>query len=377
MKSVKRTNNALVGLLFGGAILTIIAVSGWGQSIMISEIMSVAFAFIAVIYTLLPHKKIPPMGKWISSFVLISCYVIAISIMLSEFKMYKIVNFTSLFGLLIGTGIISEFKWEHINMYRSGIMLSLFALVVIYLFLPGHLLHGWNANSTIFIIPILFLGMALIYCSVENSVRTRLFSFYCCALMGFLLIHSLDNRSSLLALSLFSIIPLCPRILNSRKWFRIIYITIIAMGVIIPFFQDYIANTGIFQNLIQLTSEKKAGGFNGREELWHQAVELIGENPVIGKGGWRVIYFHNFSLDVLIQYGWLGWMAFNAIVISLLERCFVPGSRHNVFLYAFIILLLMNTYENAFLANNFFTIFPYFLTGIAWRYAKQKQQIRI
>jgi len=180
-----------------------------------------------------------------------------------------------------------------------------------------------------------------------------------------------------LALCLFSVIPLFPWVLSNQKCFRWIYAVIIAMGVITPFFQDYIANNELFQDIISLTKGDKMGGFNGREILWHKAVGIIEENPMMGKEGWRVIYFHNFSLDVLIQYGWLGWVTFSTIVIVILERCFVPGSKYNILLYAFIVLLLLNTYENAFLANNYFTIFPYFLTGIAWRYAKQKQQRKI
>lgn len=375
MNSAKKTNRIPEVLLLGSAILTITAVSGFGQSLKINEVMAISFAFAASVYAFLPYSKIPPLGKWIRLFVLLSCCAIAISVTLSEFKTYKIINFTSLFGLLIGAGIISEFKWENINMFRTGLVISSFALIVIYLFLPGHLLYGWNSNSAIFMIPILLLGMSLIYCSDEISERTRYIVFYGCASIGFSLISSLDNRSSLLALSLFSIIPLCPWALNSQKCFRWVYVSIIAMGVITPFFQDYIANTEVFQNIIQLTKGDKLGGFNGREILWHKAVDIIGQNPLIGKGGWRVIYFHNFSLDVLIQYGWLGWITFITIVIAILECCFLPGSKYNILLYAFVVLLLMNTYENALFANNYFTIFPYFLTGITWRNAMQEQQI--
>lgn len=369
------TNNAPGYLLICGAILTITAVSGFGYSSNINEVMAILFAFIASIYAFRPYNKIPPLGKWAGLFVFLSCCVIAFSVMLSEFKSYKIVNFTSLFGLLIGTGIFSEQKWENINMFRIGLVISSFALIVIYLFQPGHLLHGWNSNSAIFMIPILLLGMSLIYCSDEITQRKRYIGFYGCALIGFSLLSTLNNRSSLLALSLFSIIPIFPWTLNSRRCFRWVYVTIIAMGVITPFFQDYIASTEIFQNTIQLSKGDKLGGFNGREILWHQAVDIIEQNSLIGKGGWRVIYFHNFSLDVLIQYGWLGWITFTMIVTVILERCFLPRSKHNIFLYAFIVLLLMNTYENAFLANNYFTIFPYFFTGIAWRNAMQKRQI--
>ena len=377
MSVATRTNNTPGYLLLCGAILTIIAVSGFGHSINVNEVMAISFAFVASIYAFLPYNNIPPLGKLTCLFVLLSCCVIALNVMLSEFNVYKIVNFTSLFGLLIGTGIISELKWENMNMYRIGLMISSFALIVIYLFLPGHLLYGWNSNSAIFLIPILLLGMSLIYCSGEVTSRKKYIGFYSCALVGFALISSLDNRSSLLALCLFSVIPLFPWVLSNQKCFRWIYAVIIAMGVITPFFQDYIANNELFQDIISLTKGDKMGGFNGREISWHKAVGIIEENPMMGKEGWRVIYFHNFSLDVLIQYGWLGWVTFSTIVIVILERCFVPGSKYNILLYAFIVLLLLNTYENAFLANNYFTIFPYFLTGIAWRYAKQKQQRKI
>ena len=109
MNSVKETNNALGVLLLGGVILTITAVSGFGQSLHINEVMAISFALVASVYTSLPYSKTPPLGKWLRLFVPIACCAIAISVILSEFKTYKIINFTSLFGLLIGTGIISEF----------------------------------------------------------------------------------------------------------------------------------------------------------------------------------------------------------------------------------------------------------------------------
>lgn len=375
MNVATETNNTPSYLLLCGAILTITAVSGFGNSLNINEIMAITFALVAIVYSFRPYNNIPPLGKWVRLFVLLSCCTIAFNVMLSEFETYKIVNFTSLFGLLIGTGIVSELKWENINMFRTGLGISAFALIVIYLFLPGHLLHGWNSNSAIFMIPILLSGMSLIYCSDEITQREKYIGFYACALIGFILISSLDNRSSLLALSLFSAIPFCPCFFRSKKCFRWIYASILTIGVITPLFQDFIANTEFFQEIIQLTKGNKMGGFNGREILWHKAVDIIEKNPLFGQGGWRVIYFHNFSLDVLIQYGWLGWITFTTTVVVIMERCFMPGSKYNLLLYAFIVLLLMNTYENAFLANNYFTIFPYFLTGIAWRKAMLEQQI--
>ncbi len=375
MNMSTETNNTPGYLLLCGAILTITAVSGFGHSLNINEVMTITFALVAIVYSFRPYNNIPPLGKWVRLFVLLSCCTIAFSVMLSEFETYKIVNFTSLFGLLVGTGIVSELKWENINMFRTGLGISAFALIVIYLFLPGHLLHGWNSNSAIFMIPILLSGMSLIYCSDEITQRKKYIGFYACALIGFVLISSLDNRSSLLALSLFSAIPFCPWFFRSKKCFRWIYVSIITIGVITPLFQDFIANTEFFQEIIRLTKGNKMGGFNGREILWQKAVDIIEKNPLFGQGGWRVIYFHNFSLDVLIQYGWLGWITFTTIVIVIMERCFIPRSKYNIFLYAFIVLLLMNAYENAFLANNYFTIFPYFLTGITWRKAMQEQQI--
>ena len=183
MSVAKRTNNTPGYLLLCGAILTITAVSGFGHSINVNEVMAISFAFVASIYVFCPYNNIPPLGKLTCLFVLLSCCVIALNVMLSEFKAYKIVNFISLFGLLIGTGIISELKWENMNMFRTGLMISSFALIVIYLFLPGLLLYGWNSNSAIFLIPILLLGMSLIYCSSGISSRKKYIGFYSCALV--------------------------------------------------------------------------------------------------------------------------------------------------------------------------------------------------
>ena len=129
------------------------------------------------------------------------------------------------------------------------------------------------------------------------------------------------------------------------------------------------AKLSVFREIIGLADISKGEKlFNGREDLWNHVISQINRNPLYGTGGIRDLYTHNLALDVLTQYGWLGWVSFIAMVVYLIE---VSYQRNCIFLYGFVLLFVLNTYENALVGNGFFTIFPYLLVAIAWNLKKQ------
>lgn len=364
-------NNQAFCAIVGGVILTIVTISGWGIGIKANEILTILFIIAALIYYKRCRSRIIPTGLVTGFIIILFCFAEWLNILLNDIEMYKVSNYTTLFGLIIGGSMAAEIRWEQCVSVKLGSNVCLVSILIAFLFLPGNVLYGWNSNSAIYVIPGLLMGLAIIYISEAKRFKKYL-CFYGFVLLGFLVISELQNRSSLMTLLLMGAVPLAKPVWTERRWFRLFYISFLVMNVFVPLFQDVVESSDLFKDIMHMSQStvNKGEGFNGREYVWPRAVEAINQYPLFGLGGWRKIYFHNFSLDVLTQFGWVGWIAFMLMVAAVMERCFVPRAKTNVFLFAFIALFAMNTFENALFANNFFVIYPYLMIGAAWRNAR-------
>lgn len=277
----------------------------------------------------------------------------------------QIVNFITLFGLPFFVSLIASVNWNNLNYQKIGITLNILSCLLVWLFLPGHILSGWNSNSPIFIVPIMLFGLSCI--AVSDYTPKRMLILLIGALDAFLILK-LANRSALLAIFLFFVGYFFPKIYKNKLYFIISLLVLIVFNVAAPLFQEIIVNSDIYKSAINVSasSVEKSGGLNGREDLWFMALKVIDIHPLLGNDGSRYlgIYFHNFSLDILIQFGWVGWMAFFSMYIFVIVKCFTPDSAVNIFLWGFICLLFLNTFENAMVCNDYFAIFPYLLVAV-------------
>lgn len=277
----------------------------------------------------------------------------------------QVVNFITIFGFPFFVCLLASLNWNNLNYLKIGITLNLISCILVWLFLPGHILSGWNSNSPIFIVPIMLFGLSCI--AVTNYSHKRLLILLIGVLDTFL-IFKLGNRSALLAICLFFAGYIVPKIYKNKLYFIISLLTFIFFNVAAPLFQEIVVNSDIYKSAISLTASSigKSGGLNGREGLWFMALKVIDQHPLLGDYGNRYlgIYFHNYSLDILIQFGWVGWLAFFSMLTYLMIKCFMPESSINIFLWGFICLLLLNTFENAMVCNEYFAIFPYLLLAV-------------
>lgn len=277
----------------------------------------------------------------------------------------QIVNFITIFGLPFFVCILASLNWNNLDYLKIGITLNILSCLLVWLFLPGHTLSGWNSNSPIFIVPIMLFGLSCI--AVTDFSNKRMLILLMGTLDAFMILK-LGNRSALLAICLFFVGYLFPKIYKNKLYLIISLSALIIFNVAAPLFQEIVVNSDIYKSAINLSasSVEKSGGLNGREELWFMALKIIDIHPLLGNYGSRYlgIYFHNFSLDILIQFGWVGWLAFFSMYIFIIIKCFTPDSVANIFLWGFICLLLLNTFENAMVCNDYFTIFPYILLAV-------------
>lgn len=351
-----------------GLISTILIYSGFGGEIHLNDrLLYIGYA-IAIYFYFIKTKDVTfHIGK-LGILISIVCSIMLINVGLNWKDANQLLNFTTLFGLIIGIGVLSCVKWSEMNFFKSGFIFWILAWLLVQLFFPGRVLSGWNPNSSIGIVPCLLCGMCLIY----NSDNPRkLIYFYAAFLLTVYVVMILENRSSFVSLLAFGLAscPLIFRMLRKRLYFRILYLSAFAINICTPIFNKIIGQSDIYTGILSYCQQyfQKAGGFSGRDQIWNIALLKFSHSPIFGTAGLRDMYYHNFSCDVLTQFGWLGMITFAIMYCAIMEKCFSKKGCSNIFLLAFSSLLILNTFENALFANGYFTIFPYFLLAIAWQ----------
>lgn len=343
------------------AFSNLFACSGFASSIdynKLATFITILLAFFYYVYT----KKIATYGfPIIQALACMGAIYILGLIAINWISSSQLTNFITLFGILFLIEALSLIKWTTKRLYQTGIITAILSNVLIFLLLPGNILSGWNQNSAIYIMPATFFSIASLYCSGESG---RFIWITICAFATTYLVLQLENRSSLIAVWAFLLILVVRNVYQNKKIFRIFYLTIIGLNVGFPYLNAKIMQNKFIQNvglLLESLTEKSAD-VNGRDQLWQIALERVSENPLWGSLGVRTTYYHNFSMDVLTQFGWIGWLIFFVMLIMVLENSFIEGanySKYNVFLVGFLMLLFLSTFENALVANGYVTVFVY------------------
>lgn len=361
-ESPKSNGFFLIGILLL-AFSNIFAVSGYASYVFYTELATLLTLVLLMIALAINSQK--PALSLTDVAIFMACILYGALILFNWRDFYQLTNILTLFGILIWTNIFSKMQLDKDRCAICGVACSIYSLVMIFLFLPGNMLSGWNENSSICVLPVAFFGIA---CLMLSQKKWRTWAIAVSTLGIAFLIMQLENRSAFLSLILFLIVCFIKKIRTSRVVFRIFYISIIALNLLLPLFFE-IAIESTFVNRISnfLLEVFNKNGLNGREEIWELAVERIRQNPWFGTIGYRTTYFHNFSLDILVQFGWIGWIIFFAALIFVLEKSFKENETRNLFLLGFLCLIFLNTFESVLFCNNYFMLFPYLLLGACWK----------
>lgn len=305
---------------------------------------------------------------FVSAWGLFASHVFFYSIPISE----QIVTITPLLTVYVMTLLFSRWEWTPEWLRLGGILLLIYVLAMAVSLLPGRIFSGWNPNSSIILIPNLIFGLAAAF--VFGSKKIIWLSLVL-GVMIVLVIGELQNRSSVLCVLLLMACILL-QVYKRRTIFRIAYIGLLAFNLLLPFFFSLLENSALYNLLTDLSQDlfRKQILLNGREILWPQIIsQLQQENIFWGTGGERLIYSHNLSLDILSCAGISGYFLFIVSMVFLLEKGFEPQSRNNIFLYGFLALFLLNTFENVMICNNTYMLFQYTLLAIPISLKRKKE----
>lgn len=309
--------------------------------------------------------------KYVTGILGLAVLLIGLTMFMNYQKIEQLTNMVTLFGIVMWIQLLSKLHWEFCDFKIIGLVSLLFGMCITYNFLPGHVLAGWNSNSSIVAIPIVLFGCVALWLTGEKWMRIIVL-LACCLL--FSIAQGLNNRSSQLIILLFLLLLLFPFPVYKKKWFRLFYLFVIVFNVIWPLLYEDLLQMPVVKDFFDIGTviSGKDAGLNGRESVWKICRMYISDSPLLGRAGLRYIYSHNFSLDVLGQFGWMGWIVYILSLICIFERVFQEGSPYNLYLVAFICFLLMNTFENMMVSNEGFTIFSYILLAIPFYLNKKK-----
>lgn len=359
----KKSSIGFIAIVLLLAFSNVFAPSGAANALHFSERLSMV-SLLGMLW--LATKNMPPIleNHW---FGLCSASVIlmaVLSIMNYNPKAMQLCNMVVTFGIVFWVQLFSCMKWESRELFRLGIAVCLLGHFLNYQFLPGQAWSGWNPNSSIGVVPIMFFGLACIWCSdykFAHWLTIPIVLFYLS------IISALDNRSAFYAVVAFCLLVLARIPVLQKKWYRVAYISIIILNMAVPYYNSFIAESDFFTEIIGASSvgSGKEGGFNGREILWAMAARYNAGSPIFGLYGVRPIYPHNFSMDLLVEYGWIGWLTFYCMVVAIMEKVFRDNSRYNVFAIAFVSVIFLNTFENVLSCCNMFVVFTYMLPAVA------------
>lgn len=285
-------------------------------------------------------------------------------------RAYQLIQLTSTFGMVLFVHLFCRIAWEEKNYSLMGIAISIVTIIFAFLLSPGRLFSGWNPNSIAGTFPLFAMAACMFLVSEYKWKWIYMIVLFLIYISQTL---QLANRSTLIAIIAFLIILITKEFTQNKYLFRLLYVGIILLNVLLPFFNLIFSDMGGIHDLIGSVSEMTdvtkmdVSAFNGREDLWLTSIEIQKRNPLFGTFGIRPLYPHNFSMDLLNNFGWVGYLTFISLFVSVLEYAYLEGSKYNIFLVGFLAVLFLNTFENMFTCCNYMEFFVYCLPAITIR----------
>lgn len=274
-----------------------------------------------LLYTLLKSEE-TLLSPMFSLFTTLVCILMAMSMLFQWKRDFQLANYVTYLGIIGWVVYFNKLNLQQYKLEGLAIVLMLFGIACSYLFLPNQILGGWNSNSSISSIPIALIGILILWLS-DNKKQKVLSIIGLTILCDFVML--LQNRSALLACLVIGFFMLYHRFVYRKNWFRCIYIGGLTINLLLPLINSVLVKMPGFQEILSISEQlsgKEGAGINGRERLWEMALTIANDSPIFGNGGYREIYPHNFSMDVLQEWGWLAYITYIAIVIALMELSF-------------------------------------------------------
>ena len=337
-------------------IISFVEPSGWAMLIHLPERINFVIAIASLIFLVVSPKRRLPISQ--SLFWLLVLFLGIVPNMLSS----KWQGASYLVAFLT-TYIVSQCRITATVIKYSSWMIALLGLSILYIYVHGSILSGWNDNamSMVGLFSYLYFSIFLI-----EKRGTKAFWFWNIITVLYLqLLFQTECRSGML----FSIIAVVAiyfskysrAIINNNKLrFILLNIPLIISLIVIA-----VSSTSYYDELNQWSMQNLDKSiFNGRDILWGRAYELLERSDFLGTGQFMLNY-HNSGVAAITVFGIIGyicWIKFFSANLNELNRYLSDDIVFGSIL-AFLLIFLQQSVDLGFIGE-YPNLLPYSILGI-------------
>lgn len=245
----------------------------------------------------------------------------------------------------------------------SGLIIAGLGLVVLFLYVRGTFLSGWNENAISMVGLFSFIYFSIFLIEKKGSFRFWIWNIISLVYVG--LLFDTDCRSGML----FSIIAVAgifymnkTLAIFNKSWFIILLLN---APLIIALFVIWISESSYFSELNDWSLIRYGKPiFNGRENLWDYSFTLLEQSDYLGTGRFRINY-HNSGMAALSVFGVLGyisWILYFKNFLNQLKPYILDNIVFGSFL-AFCLIFLQQSVELGFISPTP-NLLPYMILGV-------------
>lgn len=267
------------------------------------------------------------------------------------------------FQAFMVTYLVSYCKITQWVVTRTCLIVGLLGIVILWIYINGSVLSGWNDNAIAMTGLFSFLFFSIFLISLKSNKEFICWNIV--TVIYLVMLFQTDCRSGML----FAVLAVAAIYFQktTRKILQKKYVIRLLLNIplILAFVIILISGSDYFEELNTWSMDEfQKGVFSGRDELWNTALEELSESYYLGTGTFTMNY-HNSGIAALCVFGIAGyifWIKYFSIRLNLLRKFF---SDKIVFasVVTFLCIFLQQSVELGFIAPmpNYI---PYMILGI-------------
>lgn len=233
-------------------------------------------------------------------------------------KGYGIENWQYICSFII-IYILSQVNVKKIGLYYGGLAAGGLGIVILYIYNYGTVFSGWNDNSIAMIGLFSYLILLIGFFEAKNYWALLILGIV--TVYYYLMLEATDSRSCQIIVILSVVAMFLVRnkytIFQNRKFI----ILCLLLPLIVAIVVCWISNSSIMTQINYWSvQEFQKPAFNGRDEIWINAFQAIGEHFLFGTGRYMVSAHHNSAVTCLVNYGVIGYIFWIYAFYGILRR---------------------------------------------------------
>lgn len=248
---------------------------------------------------------------------------------------------------------LSQVNVKKLGLYYGGLAAGGLGIVILYVYNYGTVLSGWNANNIAMIGVFSYLIFLIGFFNTENYwsllILLIVTGYY------YKMMEPTDSRSCQLVIILSVVAMFLIRnrytIFQNKKFIIICLLLPLIIAIIVCL----ISQSAFMPQINRWSIQKfQKLAFNGRDEIWLNALQSIGTNMLFGTGQYTVSAHHNSAVTCLVNYGVIGYIFWIYAFYEILKKGINYASDYIVksCILTFLLMYVQQSVELGIIAHN-------------------------